>query len=80
MNHADPVNAAFAASLYRLRTSRELSQLALAGRAGITPETIANIENALHGTSLATAHKLADALGTTVAAMLAPQHAKAGTP
>lgn len=68
----DPVTAAFAANLRRLRAGRGLTVPALAEQAGITRDVIRNIENGAASTTFPTAWRIAGALGSTVAEMLAP--------
>jgi transcriptional regulator with XRE-family HTH domain len=52
-----------------------LSQEALAERANVSPETIGRLEQAAgNGPSLDTVYKVAKALGTTGAALLAAEH------
>ena len=68
----DPVNAAFAANLTRLRTARGMTKGALAELSGIDQTGIGKIEAGINGTTFRTAWVLAEALGTTVAEMLAP--------
>ena len=72
----DPVNDAFAASLTRLRTAQGLTKTALAARSGVDQTGIGKIEAGIVGTTLTTAGTLAEALGTTVAEMLAPASAE----
>jgi len=72
----DPVNEMFAANLTRLRTARGLTKGALAALSGVDQTGIGKIEAGANGTTLATAGLLAEALGTTVAEMLAPDSAE----
>jgi DNA-binding XRE family transcriptional regulator len=67
----DPANAAFGASLRRLRAEQELSKAELARRAGVGIDRISCAENGMGGTTLSTVGLIAAALGTTPAEMLA---------
>jgi transcriptional regulator with XRE-family HTH domain len=71
----DPVSAAFAANLRRLRLDRKLSQTALGQMADVHHTGISLIENGA-GTTIATAGRLAKALGVPVGDMFATE----GTP
>ena len=66
----DPVTAAFASSLKRLRREQGLSRHALAGRSGVSDDSIRNLENGMSSTVLLTAGKLAKALGSSVPEMI----------
>lgn len=66
----DPVTAAYAVSLRRLRAEQNLSRIELARRAGVSPESITNVENGTGGTTIATAGRLAAALGTDLPSMI----------
>lgn len=74
----DPVTAAFASSLRRLRREQGLSRHALAGRSGVSGDSIRNVENGVSSTALATAGKLAKALGSTVPEMIRDGEAGGG--
>lgn len=52
--------------LKNLRTKQELTQLELAIKCGLRPEVISKLENNRGNASLASLHKLAPALGTTI--------------
>lgn len=68
----DPVTAAFAVNLLRLRTGRGWSRRALADLAGVDPTILGRIEAGLGGTNLATAARLAAALGANLGDMITP--------
>jgi transcriptional regulator with XRE-family HTH domain len=68
----DPVNAAFGASLRRLRAERKMSKAKLARLAGVTTESITPVENGTGGTTLATAGRIAAALGADLRDMITP--------
>ena len=53
-----------------LRTEKGLSQEELARRCGVTRQTVNAIENNKYDPTLSLAFRLADALGTTVDALL----------
>ena len=59
-----------AVRLKKLRTERELSQRALAERAGISREYLARLEAARQDPTLSTLEKLAKALRVKVSALL----------
>jgi transcriptional regulator with XRE-family HTH domain len=67
---ADPVTAVFAASLTRLREKRGLSRCALARLAGVGLVSVNRVEDGKGGPCLATAGKLAAALGVPLADMI----------
>lgn len=67
----------------RLRTLRKWGQAELAAEAGLTTQTISNVETGRHDASLETAAKIAKALGVGVAELYAapaPQPAPARAP
>jgi transcriptional regulator with XRE-family HTH domain len=57
-------------NLRKRRDAAGLSRYQLALRAGVSPNTIEQIERGTSGTSVKVAQKLAKALGTTVADLL----------
>ncbi len=63
---AEPVQAAFSASVLRQRRLRGWSREALSARSGVSGSTIANVENGHSGTTLGVAARLAGALGATI--------------
>ncbi len=61
---------ALAATVNRLREERDLSQEALAFKAGVSTSTISRIERAEHYPSVPTLRKLAAGLGVPVGALM----------
>lgn len=61
-----------------LRQDAGMKQYELAARAKVHPQTINRIEKGRVRPDLATLQRLADALGTTVGALLDADHANAG--
>jgi transcriptional regulator with XRE-family HTH domain len=55
-----------------VRYARGMTQRQLAERIGVVPTTVANIEQGVTKAGFKTAHRLADALGTTVDELRGP--------
>lgn len=68
----DPVTAAFAVNLIRLRTGQNLTRRALGDLAGVDPTVLGRIEAGLGGTNLAAAARLAAALSADLQQMITP--------
>jgi DNA-binding XRE family transcriptional regulator len=64
--HAPEVRLSLGRALRRIRRERDLSQEALADRAGLSTNYVSEIERALKDASFATVVHLADALGMTL--------------
>lgn len=58
----------------RLREERNLSQLELARRAGMSPAQLCKIERGRNGLTASTLRRLAEALGVSVSVLLGEQH------
>lgn len=71
-----PIVAAFAAGMRARRRELDMTQQTLADKARLDHVTVSRIENGRIGTSLVTASLIADALDTTVGALLGERHAQ----
>lgn len=70
---------AFARTLRRVRRERDLSQEALAARAGVSPKHVSDIERANKDPRATTVIRLADALGVEVGELFRQLYAQAET-
>lgn len=74
---SDPVSRAFARSLLRLRTGKRMTYRALGDSAGISAGFICEMEAGRKGCTLRVAHAIAEALDTTIDAMIGEDDLKA---
>ena len=76
----NPINVAFGKAVARRREELELTQAQLAGHAGISRASIANIEKGRQNVLLHHIYDLADALKMSKVGDLLPARAKAASP